>query len=155
MRTLGKGVLETFKEPPKWFTRFLLELHDVLPNENSFVDRVEFLQEDIDEIIPWCDRITAKLYSHFLARSLREKGTKRNLTASSPNWGILIIKHISSNSLMKKYVSSDSKPRNLGRVLMHCSLSSKLLPLASRFRMQDNRDVLMGRTYPVKMLYGP
>jgi len=36
-----------------------------------------------------------------------------NLTASSLSWGILIMRHILSNSLMKKYTSSDSKPRNL------------------------------------------
>ena len=33
MRTLDKEVFKAFKVPPKWFTRFLLELHDVLPNE--------------------------------------------------------------------------------------------------------------------------
>jgi len=57
MRTLGKVVLETFKAYPKWFARFFLELHDVLRNESSFVDMVEFLQENLDEIIARCDRI--------------------------------------------------------------------------------------------------
>ena len=56
MRILGK-VFEIFKVAPKRFTRFLLELHDVHPNESDFVNRVEFLQEDLDEIISRCDRI--------------------------------------------------------------------------------------------------
>jgi len=59
MRTLGKEVLETFKVSPKLFTRFLLELHDVLPNESGSVDMVEFLQEGLDKIIPRCDRINS------------------------------------------------------------------------------------------------
>ena len=57
MWTLGKEVLKIFKVSPKWFTRFLLELHDVLPNQSDFVDKVEFFQEDLDEIISRCDRI--------------------------------------------------------------------------------------------------
>jgi len=55
MRTLDKEVFEAFKIPSKWFTRFLFELHDVLPNESGIVNWVEFLQEDLDEIIPQCD----------------------------------------------------------------------------------------------------
>ena len=55
MRTLDKGVFEEFKVPPKRFTRFLLELHDVLPNESSLVNWVEFLQKDLDETISRCD----------------------------------------------------------------------------------------------------
>ena len=56
MRTLDKEVFEAFKVPPKWFTRFLLELHDVLLNENVLTDWIEFLQEGLDETIPRCDR---------------------------------------------------------------------------------------------------
>ena len=52
MRTLDKEVFEAFKVPPKWFTRFLLELHDVLPNESGLMNWIEFLQEDLDETIP-------------------------------------------------------------------------------------------------------
>ena len=51
MRTLDKEVFETFKIPPKWFTKFFLELYDVLPNESDLVNLVEFLQEDLDETI--------------------------------------------------------------------------------------------------------
>ena len=47
MRTLDKEVFKTFKVPPKWFTRFLLELHDVLPNESGLMNWIEFLQEDL------------------------------------------------------------------------------------------------------------
>ena len=52
MRTLDKEVFEVFKVPSKRFTRFLLELHDVLPNEKGLMDWREFLQEDLDETIP-------------------------------------------------------------------------------------------------------
>ena len=47
-----KEVFEAFKVPPKRFTRFLLGLHDVFPNESGLVDWIEFLQEDLDETIP-------------------------------------------------------------------------------------------------------
>ena len=59
---------------------------------------------------------TAKLHSHFLARSLSVKGKKRNQTASSSNWCILIMRHTFSNSLMKKYTSLGFSPWNFGRV---------------------------------------
>ena len=49
-----------FKLPPKQFTRFLLELHDVLPNENGLIDWIEFLQEDLDETIQGCVEPGAK-----------------------------------------------------------------------------------------------
>ena len=52
MKTLGKEIFETFKVPPKWFTNFLLELYDILANENGLVNKIEFLQEGFDEIIP-------------------------------------------------------------------------------------------------------
>jgi len=39
IRTVDKEVFKAFKVPPKWFTRFLLELHDVLPNESGFVKK--------------------------------------------------------------------------------------------------------------------
>ena len=56
MRTLDKEVFEVFKVPPKWFTRFILELHDVLPNESGLMNWIEFLQEDLAETIPKYDR---------------------------------------------------------------------------------------------------
>ena len=102
MRTLDNEVFEAFKVPPKRFTRFLLELHDVLPNENGLMNWIEFLQEDLDEPSQDVIELAAKLYSHFLAKSLRVKGTNLNLIASSARCGIFIIKHTSSNSLMKK-----------------------------------------------------
>ena len=52
MRTLDKELFEAFKLPPKWFTRFLLELHNVLPNESGLMNMIEFLQEVLDETIP-------------------------------------------------------------------------------------------------------
>ena len=54
MGTLDKEVFETFKILSKWFTRFLLEMHDVLFNDSGLVNWIEFLQEDLDEIIPRC-----------------------------------------------------------------------------------------------------
>ena len=56
MRILDKKVFEAFKVPPKWFTRFFLELHDVFPNESGLMNWIEFLQEDLDETISGCDR---------------------------------------------------------------------------------------------------
>ena len=56
MRTLDKEVFKAFKVPPKQFTRFLLELRDVLPKESGLMNWIEFLQEDLDETIPRCDR---------------------------------------------------------------------------------------------------
>ena len=52
IRTLDKEVFKAFKVPPKWFTRFFLELHNVLPNESGLINWIEFLQEDLDETIP-------------------------------------------------------------------------------------------------------
>ena len=49
MRTLDKEVFEAFKVPPKRFTRFSLELHDVFSNESGLMNWIEFLQEDLDE----------------------------------------------------------------------------------------------------------
>ena len=57
MRTLGKEVFETFKIPPKWFTKFFLELHDILSNKSDLMDMVEFFQENPDEINSRCDKI--------------------------------------------------------------------------------------------------
>jgi len=57
MRPLGKEDFEMFKVPPKLFTRFMLELHDILLNESGLADKIEFLQENLDEIIPSYDRI--------------------------------------------------------------------------------------------------
>ena len=61
MRTLDKEVFEAFKVPPKWFTRFLLELHDVLPNESGLMNWIEFLQEDLDETSHYVIEPTTKL----------------------------------------------------------------------------------------------
>jgi len=47
MRTLDKEVFEVFKVPPKWFTRFFLELHDVLPNESGFMNWIEFFKKTL------------------------------------------------------------------------------------------------------------
>ena len=52
MRILDKEVFEAFKVPPKRFTRFFLELHDVLPNKSGLMNWIEFLQEDLGETIP-------------------------------------------------------------------------------------------------------
>jgi len=56
MRALDKEVFEVFKVPPKWFTRFFLELHDVLSNESGLMNWIKFLQENLDETISGCDR---------------------------------------------------------------------------------------------------
>ena len=56
MKILDKEVFKTFKVPSKWFTRFLLELHDRLPIESGFMNWIEFLLEDLNETIPGCDR---------------------------------------------------------------------------------------------------
>ena len=45
------------KVPPKCLTKFLLELHDILSNQSGLVNRVDFLQENSDEIIPRIDSI--------------------------------------------------------------------------------------------------
>jgi len=55
MRTLEKKAFEAFNIPPERFTRFLLKPHDVLPSESDLVNWIEFLQEDLNEIIPRCD----------------------------------------------------------------------------------------------------
>ena len=55
IRTLDKEVFEAFKVPLKWFTRFFLELHVVLPNKRGLMNWIEFLQEDPDETILRCD----------------------------------------------------------------------------------------------------
>jgi len=57
LRTLAKEVFEMFKIFLKWFTKFLLKLHDILPNESVLVDGIKFLQEKLDKIIPRSDRI--------------------------------------------------------------------------------------------------
>ena len=49
MRTLDKEVFKAFKVPPKRFIRFLLELHDLLPNESGLMNWIEFLQEDLTQ----------------------------------------------------------------------------------------------------------
>ena len=51
MRTPDKVVFEAFKVSPKRFTRFLLELHDIFPNESGLMNWIELLQEDLDETI--------------------------------------------------------------------------------------------------------
>jgi len=47
MRTLDKEVFEAFKVPPKWFTRFLLELYDVLPNESGLINWIELFKKTL------------------------------------------------------------------------------------------------------------
>ena len=47
MMTLDKEVCDAFKIPPKWFTRFLLELHDVLSNESGLMNWIEFLKKTL------------------------------------------------------------------------------------------------------------
>ena len=84
MRTLDEEVFEAFKVPPKWFTRFLPELHDILSNDGGFVNWVEFLKKILKKSSHVVIESTAKLYNHFFARSFKEKGMKHNLTASSP-----------------------------------------------------------------------
>jgi len=56
MRTLDKEVFEAFKVPPKWFTWFLLELHDAFSSKSGLMNWIEFLQDDLDETISGCDR---------------------------------------------------------------------------------------------------
>ena len=51
MGELGKEIFEAFKVFSKRFGCFLLKLHYVFSNESDFIDRVEFLQEGLDEII--------------------------------------------------------------------------------------------------------
>jgi len=38
MGTLDKEIFKAFKIPPKWFIRFLLELHNVLPNKSGLMN---------------------------------------------------------------------------------------------------------------------
>ena len=64
MRTLDKEVFDMFKIPPKRFTNFLLELHDILPNESVLMNRIEFLQEGLNESSQEVMELTAKLYSY-------------------------------------------------------------------------------------------
>jgi len=45
--TLGKKVFEMFKVPPKWFIKFLLELHDILSNESDIMDKVNFFKKTL------------------------------------------------------------------------------------------------------------
>ena len=44
MRILYKEDFEAYKVPPKRFTRFLLELHYVLPNESGLMNWIEFFK---------------------------------------------------------------------------------------------------------------
>ena len=67
MKTLDKEVFETFKIPPKWFNRFVLELHDVFPNESCLVNWIEFFQEDLDETNLRCDRAGHQAVKPFLS----------------------------------------------------------------------------------------
>ena len=102
MRTLNKEVFEAFKVPPKQFIRFLLELHDVLPNERGLVNWIEFFKKILMKSSHSMMELAAKLHSHFLTKSLRENGTNLNLLASSTRYENFIINHTSSNSLMRK-----------------------------------------------------
>jgi len=84
---LCQEIFEPFKVSPKRLIGVLFELHKVLSDQRSFVTWVEFLQEYLDESshVVTMTVSTAKLYSHFFARSFREKGIKHSLTASSPS----------------------------------------------------------------------
>ena len=62
---------------------------------------VEFFKKALTKSFYIVTKSTTKLYNHFLARSFREKGMKCNLTASSPSWGMRIMRHTSSNSLKR------------------------------------------------------
>ena len=60
---MGKEVLEAFKVPPKWFRFKDLQngslgscLNYIFSNESGLMNWIEFLQEDLDETIPGCDR---------------------------------------------------------------------------------------------------
>ena len=48
---LGKEIFEAFKVFSKQFRCFLLTIHYIFPDKSSLMDRVEFLQEGLDEII--------------------------------------------------------------------------------------------------------
>ena len=50
--TLGKEVFEILEIFPKRFVRILSKLHDVLPNESSLMNQVEFLVENLNKIVP-------------------------------------------------------------------------------------------------------
>jgi len=43
MRALSKEIIESLKASPKCFARFLPELHDILSDDGSLVNWVEFL----------------------------------------------------------------------------------------------------------------
>jgi len=109
MRTLDKEVFKAFKVPLKRFIRFLLELHDVLPNESGLVKWIDFFKKTLMKSSHDVMEPAAKVYNYFLVKFLRENGMNLNLIASSTRWRIFIIKHTSLNSFMKKYASSDSK----------------------------------------------
>jgi len=108
MRALDKKVPEMFEIFSKRFVMFLLALHYVFRYKGDLMDRVEFFKKALTKSFYDVIEFSDKLYSHFLARSMRAKGTKHNLTVSSLNWGILTMRDTSSNSLIKKYTFSDS-----------------------------------------------
>jgi len=126
MRALEK-VFETFEIFPKWFVRFLLALHYIFPHKSCLMNKVELFKKALMKMSHDVIEISAKLYSHFLVRPSKAKGTKHNLTVLSLNCGILIMRDTSSNSLIKKYASLDSRLWHFGRVLMNCAFISKLL----------------------------
>ena len=102
MRSLDKKVFETFEIFSNLFIGFLLVLHYNFSSKSGLMDRVELFKKTSVKSSYDVIEFFAKLYTHFLARYLRAKGTKRSLTTSSPNCGIFIIIHTSSNSLMKR-----------------------------------------------------
>jgi len=121
-------VLKVF---PERFVRLLSKLHDILLEESDLMDWVNFFKKIFTKLFQDEIKPIARLISHFFARSLSENGMNLSLVASSPGWGILIIKHTYSNFLMKKYASFDSMPWNLKRVFMNYGFSLKLLPFTS------------------------
>ena len=99
IRALDKKVFGTSEIFSKWFVRFLLAMHYIFPHKSGLMNRVELFKKALTKVSHDVIEFSAKLYSHFLARFVREKGTKPSLTTLSPNCGILIMKVTSSNSL--------------------------------------------------------
>jgi len=66
VKVLCLEMFESFKVSPKRLIGFLFELHEVLSDQHSFVNRVKFLQEDLDKILPRGDRVYSQSAQPFL-----------------------------------------------------------------------------------------
>ena len=66
VRVLCQEVFESLKVSPKRLVGFFFELHEVFSNQRSFVNRVEFLREDLDKILPRGDRVYSQAVQPFL-----------------------------------------------------------------------------------------